>query len=97
MTIANNSNKISHTQIPLLNADARKLPFPLAFFEGIYCFELLHEFTSETKKEDIYQITSGIYRILKYNGILILAVLAGNPNNVLPHVQLFTEQMVSSQ
>ncbi len=76
-----------------VQADARELPFLAAHFEGLYCFGLLHEFTGETKAEDVHQVMSEILRVLKPGGLLALAVLSGDPEKGLPHVQLFTEQM----
>ena len=77
----------------LVKSDAKSLPFPDKSFEGVYCFGLLHEFTGETKDNDIRKVMSEIYRILKFSGVLVLAVLSGEPVEGLPDVYLFTEQM----
>lgn len=77
----------------LTNADGRKLPFADASFDGVYCFGLLHEFTGETRGEDVRTVMSEIHRVLAWGGVLILAVLSGEPEAGLPAVRLFTEQM----
>ncbi|MCJ7508356.1 MAG: class I SAM-dependent methyltransferase [candidate division Zixibacteria bacterium] len=93
LTIADHFRKKKKKNIVLLRADARDLPFPDASFEGIYCFGLLHEFTGETKEDDIREVMAEIYRVLEPAGLLVLAVLSGEPDEGLPHVYLFTEQM----
>jgi hypothetical protein len=35
-----------------------------------------------------------IHRVLQPHGLLVLAVLAGEPDQGLPHVQLFSEAML---
>jgi ubiquinone/menaquinone biosynthesis C-methylase UbiE len=77
-----------------IQADARSLPFPGNTFDGIYCFGLLHEFVGATAFADVAAVINETARLLKPGGILILAVLAGNPEEGLPHVRLFTEQML---
>lgn len=72
---------------------AQSLPFAEAFFDGVYCFGLLHEFIGECAHQDVAQTMCEIYRVLQPGGILILAVLAGEPMQGLPHVQLFSEKM----
>jgi ubiquinone/menaquinone biosynthesis C-methylase UbiE len=86
------SQRTSHG-FELAEADARRLPFPPAAFEGVYCFGLLHEFVSATAAEDVSQVISEIERLLQPDGRLVLAVLAGEPALGLPHVRMFTEQM----
>ena len=76
-----------------LVADARHLPFGNGWFEGIYCFGLLHEFTSQHKDEDLRDVISEASRVLSDQGILVLTVLAGDPQAGLPAVQLFTRPM----
>ena len=77
----------------LINADARRLPFRDASFEGAYCFGLLHEFTGEHKEEDVAGVIGEIRRVLSDEGILVLTALAGEPEEGLPAVQMFTRQM----
>lgn len=79
-----------------VNADARQLPFRNASFEGIFCFGLLHEFTSEAREDDVRGVMSEIHRALKPSGVLVLAVLAGEPEKGLPQVYLFTERHFDS-
>jgi ubiquinone/menaquinone biosynthesis C-methylase UbiE len=77
----------------LVAADARHLPFKDGSLEGVYCFGLLHEFTSEHREEDVGQLMGEIMRILCDEGILVLTALSGEPQAGLPGVQLFTRQM----
>jgi SAM-dependent methyltransferase len=77
----------------LVTADGRYLPFKDRSFEGVYCFGLLHEFTGEARKEDVEQVMDEIKRLMCDHGILVLAVLAGEPDAGLPHVQLYTREM----
>ncbi len=76
-----------------IQADARRLPFKTAGWEGIYCFGLLHEFAGETGLADIAAVMTEIERLLQPKGLLILAVAAGDPQRGLPHVRLFDEAM----
>lgn len=76
-----------------LAADARQLPFEDGTFEGIYCFGLLHEFTSETWEDNTREVMSEIKRLLRTDGILVLTVIAGEPGAGLPHVQVYSRQM----
>jgi ubiquinone/menaquinone biosynthesis C-methylase UbiE len=77
----------------LVAADARLLPFGDESFEGVYCFGLLHEFTSERKHEDVEQVMAEVGRVLCQKGVLVLAVLSGEAEAGLPAVQMFTRQM----
>jgi ubiquinone/menaquinone biosynthesis C-methylase UbiE len=77
----------------LIMADARYLPFGDGSFEGVYCFGLLHEFTAESQKEDVEGVVGEVKRLLCDEGILTLAVLAGEPEAGLPAVQLYTRPM----
>jgi SAM-dependent methyltransferase len=77
----------------LVNADACLLPFETGWFDGVYCFGLLHEFVGADKENSVRRVVSEIRRVLRMNGVLALAVLAGNPEDGLPHVQMFTRQM----
>jgi ubiquinone/menaquinone biosynthesis C-methylase UbiE len=74
-------------------ADARYLPFQNGWFDGIYCFGLLHEFTGQHRKNDVEQVLSEARRVLSHQGILVLTVLAGDPQAGLPAVQLFDRPM----
>lgn len=78
----------------LIAADARSLPFEDGSFEGVYCFGLLHEFTSERKDQDVAQVMAEAGRVLCKKGVLVLAVLSGEAEEGLPSVQLFTRQML---
>lgn len=93
LILAQERFKLSRTQAALVEGDARQLPFPTAIFEGIYCFGVLHEFTTATAANDVRQVMEEIYRILRPDGLLILTTLSGDPQQGLPHVRLFTEQM----
>jgi ubiquinone/menaquinone biosynthesis C-methylase UbiE len=77
----------------LVAADARLLPFADESFEGVYCFGLLREFTSERKREDVEQVMVEVGRVLCQKGVLVLAVLSGEAEEGLPAVQMFTRQM----
>lgn len=72
-------------------ADARKLSLRDALFDGVYCFGLLHEFTGETRTHDVDAVMREVRRVLAPGGILVLAVLSGDPAKGLPHVYLFSE------
>jgi ubiquinone/menaquinone biosynthesis C-methylase UbiE len=74
-------------------ADARHLPFENGRFDGVYCFGLLHEFTGEHKTDDVKKVISEARRVLSTQGILILTVLAGDPQTGFPAVQLFSRPM----
>lgn len=77
----------------LIAADARFLPFADGSFEGVYCFGLLHEFTSERRRKDVEQVMAEVRRVSCQKGVLILAVLSGEAEKGLPAVQLFTREM----
>jgi len=81
------------SRIPWVESDARKLPFLQAVFDGVYCFGLLHEFTSNSAEDDICSTMDEIYRVLKPSGVAIVAAVAGEPGQGLPHVQVFSEAM----
>jgi ubiquinone/menaquinone biosynthesis C-methylase UbiE len=80
----------------LVVADARHLPFRGACFDGVYCFGLLHEFTSQRKEQDVQDVMHEIRRLLKVGGVLVLTVQAGEPSAGLPKVQLFDRRMLDS-
>ena len=88
LTIA---KRVRKNEAKWVQADARELPFGNASFEGVYCFGLLHEFTGEGREDNVRGVMSEIHRVLKSLGVLILAVLAGEPEKGLPQVNLFTE------
>ena len=77
----------------MITADGRHLPFRDGSFEGVYCFGLLHEFTGEDREEDVERVMGEIRRLLCDEGVLVLTVLSGDPEEGLPAVQLFTRQM----
>ncbi len=76
-----------------IQIDARRMPFEDNSFEGAYCFGLLHEFSQPGGWQDITQVMAEIYRVLEPGGILLLAVLAGDPSKGLPQVLFFSEEM----
>jgi len=80
----------------LVRGDARQLPFADSSFDGVYSFGLLHEFTEDAGAQDIERCMAEIRRVLRNSGCLVLAVLAGNPREGLPHVRLFSEEMLAS-
>ncbi len=80
-------------QVDFVQIDARRLPFVNDTYEGIYCFGLLHEFSQSDGWKDISRVMEEIERILEPGGLLLLAVLAGDPRQGLPHVLLFDEEM----
>lgn len=77
----------------LIMADARHLPFKDGSFEGVYCFGLLHEFTSASQKEDVEGVMDEVKRLLCDRGMLVLTTLSGEPEAGLPGVQLYTQEM----
>jgi SAM-dependent methyltransferase len=76
-----------------LAADARHLPFRDGAFQGVYCFGLLHEFTGPGRQADVARVMAEVRRLLCPGGLLVLTVLAGEPEAGLPAVQLFTRPM----
>ena len=76
-----------------IQADARSLPFQSGLFGGVYCFGLLHEFVGPGAEMDVADVMTEIHRVLRPQGLLVLTVLAGQPDDGLPHVRLFPEQM----
>lgn len=78
----------------LVEADARALPFPGASFPAIYCFGLLHEFVGGKADQDVASVLFEIERVLAPGGLLVLTVLAGDPEFGLPHLRLFTKAML---
>ena len=93
LTLAQNRKIKVDLFLKYIEGDARNLPIATNSIEGVFCFGLLHEFVSESSKEIVKCVMEEIYRVLQKNGILILAVLAGEPDKGLPQVQLFTEDM----
>lgn len=93
LRLAQRHNATLVTPPPLAQADARHLPFGDEAFEGIYCFGMLHEFVGENAKEDVARVMQEIRRVLQPGGCLVLATLAGDPAQGLPHLQMFTEPM----
>jgi ubiquinone/menaquinone biosynthesis C-methylase UbiE len=76
-----------------VTGDAHHLPFTNGYFDGIYCFGLLYEFTSTDKEDSVRQVISEVRRVLYNEGLLVLTVAAGDPETGLPQVQLFNRQM----
>jgi ubiquinone/menaquinone biosynthesis C-methylase UbiE len=91
--VANKTKLALEANTQFAAADARYLPFENNSLEGVYCFGLLHEFTTEHREEDVKKVISEVRRVLSDKGIFILTVLAGNAEDGLPAVQLFTSQM----
>ncbi len=92
LRIANTPRGVGRNWPSFAQADARVLPFPDASFDGVYSFGLLHEFTQDTREQDIAAVMSEISRVLKPHGLLVLAVLSGEPEQGLPQVCLFAER-----
>jgi tellurite methyltransferase len=90
---ANKTKLALNAKTPFAVTDARYLPFGNGSLEGVYCFGLLHEFTTEHKQEDVKKVISEVRRVLSNTGLFVLTVLAGNADDGLPAVQLFTRQM----
>ncbi len=93
LAIANRLRRQRSARPVFMRTDARSLPFLDESFEGVYCFGLLHEFTDEARDEDIRLVMREVHRVLEATGVLVLAVLSGEPQEGLPHVYLHTEQM----
>ncbi len=93
LLVASKTRKVLDAEVEFVNADARCLPFSDDCFDGIYCFGLLHEFTSQDKAGEIGRVISETRRLLRPKGILILTVAAGDPQAGLPQVQLFSRKM----
>ncbi len=93
ITIAQHTRFERNLETGFTVSDARHLPFGNCSFEGIYSFGLLHEFTSPNKDVDVRLVLSEVERLLVDQGLLVIAVAAGNPEVGLPQVQLFSRQM----
>lgn len=83
----------SGSKISLVESDSRVLPFSDMYFDGVYCFGLLHEFVGESARDDVHRTLKEIHRVLKPTGTVVIAVSAGDPEKGLPHVQNFSEAM----
>ncbi len=94
LMLASQQAILQERRVPLLQADARRLPFRPASFDGVYCFGLLHEFVGEQAGEDVRRVMDGVHAVLRLGGVLILAVLAGEAEQGLPHVRMFTKAML---
>ncbi|HEY5728724.1 MAG TPA: class I SAM-dependent methyltransferase [Anaerolineales bacterium] len=81
------------SRISLIESDSRKLPFTDIYFDGVYCFGLLHEFVGESAKDDVSRTVKEVRRVLKPTGAAVIAVSAGDPEKGLPHVQNFSEAL----
>ena len=77
-----------------VKSDARCLPFLDSSMDGVYCFGLLHEFIGRGAARSVDGIMAEVRRVLKTGGLLALAVLSGDPKSGLPHVRLFSKNMV---
>jgi len=86
------NHEVRHTQF--VHGDARNVAFSDSSFQGVYSFGLLHEFTNASWKKDVLSVISETQRILEVDGLLVFAVLAGKPEDGLPHVRLFSRQMM---
>ncbi|MBA7704758.1 hypothetical protein ES703_113576 [subsurface metagenome] len=60
--------KIARENVTLINADLNKVPIRSAYFNKIVCLEVLEH------SEALLGIVSELYRILKPNGICVIAV-----------------------
>jgi len=94
LALAGQQAILQERRVPLLQADARRLPFRPASFDGVYCCGLLHEFVGERADEDVQHVMNSVHAALKLGGVLILAVLAGEAEQGLPHVRMFTKAML---
>jgi len=83
----------SESKISWIESDSRVLPFADKYFDGVYCFGLLHEFVGTSSKDDVNRTLKEVYRVLKSAGAAVIAVSAGDPEKGLPHVQNFSEAM----
>jgi SAM-dependent methyltransferase len=94
LVLASRQAILQQRRTPLLQADARYLPFQPASFDGVYCFGLLHEFVGARAEDDVQHVMNSVHAALKPGGVLILAVLAGEAEQGLPHVRMFTQAML---
>ena len=94
LVLASQQAIVKERRVPLVQADARTLPFRPASFDGVYCFGLLHEFVGERADDDVQHVMNSVHAVLKPGGVLILAVLAGEAEQGLPHVRMFTKAML---
>lgn len=94
LALAGQQAILRERRVPLLQADARCLPFRPASFDGVYCFGLLHEFVGEQADDDVQHAMNSVHAVLKPGGVLILAVLAGEAEQGLPHVRMFSKAML---
>jgi ubiquinone/menaquinone biosynthesis C-methylase UbiE len=76
-----------------VQGDARSLPFTDVSFGGAYSFGLLHEFVGQSADRDVAATMAEMLRVLRPGGTAVVAVLAGEPEEGLPHVRLFSEAM----
>ena len=81
--------------LSLVAADARRLPFRADSFDGVYSFGLLHEFTGDCGEQDAGRVIDEIRRVLDSLGLLVVAVLAGEPEEGAP-VRLFSRGMLDN-
>ena len=86
----------SQLRLSWVESDSRFLPFSDAVFDGVYCFGLLHEFTSASARNDVRMTMNEINRVLKPSGVAIVATVSGDPEKGLPQVQNFSEAMFDS-
>lgn len=86
----------SQLRISWVESDSRLLPFSNSFFDGVFCFGLLHEFVGASAEEDVKNTMAEIKRVLKPSGVAVVATAAGDPKKGLPHVQNFSEAMFAA-
>jgi ubiquinone/menaquinone biosynthesis C-methylase UbiE len=80
----------------LVRSDARRLPFQDSAFGAVYCYGLLHEFCGTGSAGKVQSVMAEARRVLEPEGLLVLAVLAGDPikgDPEIPNVQLFSDTM----
>jgi ubiquinone/menaquinone biosynthesis C-methylase UbiE len=93
LTAACQVRQTSRATAEFVAADARHLPFADQSFDGAYCFGLLHEFVGAGRQDVVRRVMGEFARLLVAGGVLAIAALAGEPEDGLPQVQLFTRPM----
>jgi SAM-dependent methyltransferase len=80
----------------LVVGDARCLPLANGTCGGVHCFGLLHEFTGRRANNCVDAVMGEIARVLSCDGLLVLAVLGGDPQDGLPAMRMFTRDMLET-